>query len=317
MFRHGWRVLCALLLVGTARAEVLGVRGTTNAVEFYGAETNTLLVNPTPVPCCGIAVGASARDATNNRHWLATTSASTGTRLHAIDAVGNTASIDFNSNDRIEALAFDSPRNEVLALARRGDNDVLRVYRYNASSGALAGTSDVGSTCCVLRSGVSAWSAQLRAFVVVGRTLSSPELALIAIRHDGLFSAYLSVLAASTSALAVHPATQVLYGLQTPDVLAATTRLHQISLDAGGVATYGAIGAGEADCCLILAGPATIAGGKLQVHARPLSATTAALHQFDLSTGNVAVLPTPAIAAALHDDTAVPVSITLFRDGFE
>ena len=66
MRRHGVRALLALLLIGSADAEVLGVRGSTNQIEFYGVETNTSLVNPMPSPCCGIAVGASARDAAGN-----------------------------------------------------------------------------------------------------------------------------------------------------------------------------------------------------------------------------------------------------------
>ena len=63
MWRRSWYALLALLLVGSADAEVLGVRGSQSQIEFYGAESNSLLLNPMPNPCCGIAVGASARDA--------------------------------------------------------------------------------------------------------------------------------------------------------------------------------------------------------------------------------------------------------------
>lgn len=316
MRRHGVRALLALLLIGSADAEVLGVRGSSSQIEFYGVETNTLLLNPMPSPCCGIAVGASARDAAGNRHWLGTFSAADGTRLHAVDASGQTTPLSFDSSERIEAMAYDAPRQELLTLVRRSDADGLRIHRYGAGSGQLIASADVSGTCCQLRSGVSTWSNNLRAFVAAGRSAPDQAVALLVIHHDGLVDAHLSLLAATTTVLAVHPATQVLYGLQTPDESMPTTTLFQIALGAG-VATYSAIGAGEADCCFVLAGPAAIANGKLQVYARPLSSTDAALHQFDLGTGAVMVLPTVAPAAALHDDATVPVLVVLFRDGFE
>jgi hypothetical protein len=53
------------------------------------------------------------------------------------------------------------------------------------------------------------------------------------------------------------------------------------------------------------------------VHAHAFASINPALHQFDLGTGAVTVLPTSSTAAALHDDTSVPVALALFRDGFE
>jgi len=316
MHRHGLRALLALFLVGGADAEVMGVRGSQSQIEFYGAESNTLLLNPMPNPCCGIAIGASARDANSNRHWLGTTSATTGTRLHAIDASGIATQLLFDSSERIEALAYDSPRQELLALVRRSDADGLRVHRYGAATGLALGSANVAGTCCTLRSGVSAWSNSQRAFVVVGRDAVDQPLAIWVIRHDGSASSHASALAATTTALAINQSTLTLYGLQTTDAAMATTTLYQIALGAG-IAGYANVGAGEVDCCFVLAGPAAIANGKLQVYARPLLSSSAALHQFDLATGVVTVLPTTAPAAALHDDAAVPVLVVLFRDGFE
>ena len=316
MPRQILRALCFLLAAGSAGAEVLGVRGTSTQIEFYGAETNTPLVNPTPAPCCGIGVGASARDAATNRHWLGTFSVATGTRLHVINADGTATPLAFDSSERIEALAFDSQHQEMLVLARRSDVDGLRVHRHDAASGLLVASNDVSGTCCVLRAGVSTWSNTLRAFIVVGQSAVDQPPALLAIRHDGVVSAHVSGLAARTTALAVHPAHQTLYGLHTPDDAAPATGLYQIALDPA-VATYSAIGVPEPGCCFVLAGPSAISGNTLQVHARAFASIDAALHQFDLGTGAVTVMPTSPTAAALHDDTSVPVSLALFRDGFE
>ena len=305
-----------LALAGTSTlAETLGVRGTATLLEVYGAETGTVYANGAPAPCCFIATGATARDAGNNWQWIGAVDAGADV-LYRFDQSGVRTSLVLPANHRVEALAFDLPRNELVALLQDRLLDRRVVQRHAAATGAVLATSVVAdSTGSQLRAGVSTWSATRRAFLVIGQRSVDPAIGLLSIGHDGLVQFFASSDAGDTQALAVDPANGNLFALRHLSAT-ATTVLHRITLG-GSNAGFVAIGSGEAGCCFVLAGTSVIDGGRFQSFAYPIGPTTATLYRFDLVTGAASPLPTSDPSAGLQVDAALPVTTFLFRDGFE
>ena len=314
----GVRAVALMLLAlasTSALGETMGVRGTAALLEIYGAETGTVYANGGPSPCCFIATGATARDAATNRQWVGAIDGGMAT-LYRFDQDGVRTSLALTAGHVVEALAFDGPRNELVALLHDHVLDQRVVQRHAAATGAVLGTSIVAdSVGSRLRAGVSTWSTARRAFLVIGQRDVDPQIGVLSIGFDGQVRYLASPDAASTQALAIAPANGNLYAL-LHDAATATTTLHQVTLG-GANAAFVAIGSGEAGCCFVLAGTAVADGGRFQSFAYAIGSVTPTLYRFDLATGAASPLPTTAPSAGLMVDAVVPITAFLFRDGFE
>lgn len=304
-----------LLANASAGAETLGVRGTATLLEIYGAETGTVYANGAPGPCCFIAAGASARDATNNRQWIGAIDGGADV-LYRFDQDGHRTSLALPEGHRVEALGFFELRGELVALLHDRALDRRVVQRYAAASGDALSTAVVAdSTGSQLRAGVSAWSGSRRAFLVIGRRSVDAEVGLLSLGANGQVQYFASPDADAVQALAVDPASGNIFALRHL-AAAKTTALHQVTLG-GSNAAFVAVGGGESDCCFVLAGTAVIDGGQFRAFAYPIGSVTPTLYRFDLATGLASPLPTTAPSAGLHADPVLPVTAFLFRDGFE
>ena len=306
-------VLLALLAAPVA-AEIVGVRGSAGALEIYGAETGTIYANGVPAPCCFIATGATARDAVNNWQWIGAVDGGVDV-LYRFDAVGTRTALTLPAGFRVDALAFDAPRNEVVALLRDRVAGGLSVRRHAASTGASLALTPVASDCCSLRAGLSTWSPQRRGFLVIGQRSGDAGAGVFGIGFDGVVQAFTAPAAETVQALSVNTANGLVYALRH-DQASATSTLHQVILG-GSNAAFTAIGAGESGCCFVLAGTAVVDSNRFQVYAYPIGSVMPTLYRFDLVSGAASPLPTTAPSAGLHVDASVPVNVFLFRDGFE
>ncbi len=307
-------LLLALFACAPVAAEIIGVRGSQGPLEIYGAETGTIYANGTPEPCCFIATGATARDAVNNWQWIGGVEGGVDV-LYRFDAEGTRTALVLPASVRVEALAFDAPRNEVVALLRNRTNDELSVQRYASSTGAALTPNPVASDCCSLRAGLSTWSPQRRGFLVIGQRSGDAAVGMFGIGFDGVVQAFTAPAAETVQALSVNTANGLIYALRH-DPTSATSTLHQVTLG-GSNAAFTAIGAGESGCCFVLAGTAVVDASRFQVFAYPIGSVTPTLYRFDLVSGAASPLPTTAPSAGLHVDASVPVNVFLFRDGFE
>ncbi|HWT14273.1 MAG TPA: hypothetical protein VN581_00720 [Patescibacteria group bacterium] len=307
-------LLFALLASTPIAAEIIGVRGSSGMLEIYGAETGTIYANGAPGPCCFIATGATARNAANDWQWVGAVDGGVGV-LYRFDAMGARSSLDLPANARVVALAFDAPRNELVALLRDAVAGDLSVLRYAYGAETTFTPNPVASDCCNLRAGLSTWSPQRRSFLLIGQRTGDVDVSLVEIGFNGSVQSYTAPAAAAVQALSVDTASGLIYAL-LHDSASATTTLQQVSIG-GTNAAFSAIGSGESGCCFVLAGTAVIDGGRFQAFAYPIDSVTPTLYRFDLVTGAASPLPTTAPSAGLQVDAALPVTAFLFRDGFE
>lgn len=265
--------------------------------------------------CCAVQAGSVAARPGNDRvYFIANDGVA---QLFALDygLPGSVASIGIGGGNRISHMAYDALRQRLVALLV-ADNGTTSVGALDPASGIVTITGVLDPDCCVLRSGVVAYSANADLLYAIGRRSadSTDQLFAFAVTTGTLQAAY---------PLGTAVVAQLLFDNGTLYALAydpPTDTLRPATITFAPGFALNTIGTGSSGCCYVLAGSMARDGEHKTLvaitRASSASAAPFAIRSFSLANGS-ATIGNALTANGLFYDGNASLLDRIFADGFE